>query len=300
MTKQIATIDRKLHYFKITATGGDRGLFGEKLTRIFDEVASSDREYSYRGTWVNLELIERNNNDSKIRGIIKQLRTTAPSKRTFGVTTTTPIHLEEDEGIDESTHFIYDKSTSLLSIEYNYHGPKVGLLVHMVNTIFKDKIDKESRRSGYMYIQAGHALNRVMKKQFVRSVIAKPIDPITVGVLSSDVSLPRVFEEFKPPKESRIEVRLMAQQRGGMALKINDFKRLFLRNKEDLQYYDKLNVAIQDESGKTVEYNLVEDKLQDEIVVNLILGTKQIDTNDIMIKKNTKMDAIKKEYILDS
>lgn len=299
MAKRLTTIKRTLHYFNITATGGDKGLFGGKLTKLFDEVASKDREYFYRGTWVNFELIERDNDDGKIRGVIKQLRTAAPSKRTLGNTATTPIDLEEDEGIDESTHFIYDTSKSLLSIEYNYHGPKVGLLVHMVNSMFKDAIDKKAKRSGYMYVQTERAVDKVVERQFVRSVIAKPVDPMTVGGLSDDLNLPDVFKAFEPPKESRIEVKLTAQERGGMALKMTEFKRLFLRNKEDLQYYDKLNVAIQDESGKTVEYDLIKDKLQDDIVVELLPGTNQLDTSDIMTKMNTKMNTVKKERIIN-
>lgn len=301
MAKRLTTTERTLHYFNITATGGDKGLFGKKLSGLSSDVTDKDREYAYRGSWVNFELVpkaEDEEDDGRIRGIIKQLRTIAPSKRTLGDVTSTPVDLGDDEGIDEATHFIYDTKKSLLSIEYNYHGPKVGLLIHMVNAMYKEKIDKKAIRSGFMYVQTERAVDKVVERQFVRSVIAKPVDPLTVGGLSDDLDLPAVFDAFEPPKETRIEVKLTAQERGGMALKISEFKRLFLRDKSDLQYYDKLNVSILDESGKTVEYDLIKDKLQDDIIVDLVSGTTQIDSVDILKKMNTRMNVIKKERII--
>lgn len=301
MAKRLTTTERTLHYFNITAVGGDKGLFGEKLKALFSGLTDKDREYFYRGSWVNFELIEKTKGeaeDGRIRGILKQLRTVAPSKRTLGNIVTTPIDLKDGEGIDEATHFIYDTKKSLLSIEYNYHGPKIGLLVHMVNAMYKEKVSKKAKRNSFMYVQTERAVDKVVERQFVRSVVAKPVDPLTVGGLNDDLNLPDVFDAFEPPKDSRIEVKLTANERGGMALKMSEFKRLFLRNKSDLQYYDKLNVAILDESGKTVEYDLIKDKLQDDIVVELVPGTTQINSVDIIKKMDISMNVVKKERII--
>jgi hypothetical protein len=298
--KRLTTTTRTLQYFNVTAfPGGDHGLFGVKLSEIIKQVTPEDREYDYVGTSVNIELINSEKEDKYIRGTVQQMRSSAPSKRRRGHTESTPIALNDDEGIDEKTHFIYCPDTSLLCIEYNYHGPKVGLLTSVVNGLYKEHIEKTEKRNSYEYIQTRQAVKKVTEQREIRSVVAKLIDPKTTGHLSDDLDLPDVFKEFKAPKHTSVEITLKSDVRGGVALTMDAFKKMFLRNKGDLEHYDKLKVKVNDdETGKPIEYDLVHDKLEDSIIVNFTPGTSEVDTKNIIKIMEEHIAKAKEQYIL--
>jgi len=306
----ITTIERRLEYFNVTAfPRGDNGLFGEKLKAIIDNVEPSDREYPYHATSVNISLVpvKATKEDAKdstdepeyIRGYVQQLRTTAPSKRRMGTNTSSPIQLNDDEGIDEKTHFVYCPKTSVICVEYNYHGPKIGLLIGVVNGLYKEKIDKKAVRNSHEYIQTKKAVDKIIQKKRVKSVTAKLIDPKTTGNMSGELDLPDVFKEFKAPEHTVVEVTLKSDVKGGFALTGDAFKSLFLRNKQDVNLYGKLKVVAEDdETGKPVEYDLIKDKLNDDIKVALVAGTKEVDTNSILPIMEEHVTRAKKTYIL--
>lgn len=286
-------------------TGGDKGHFGEKLNSIIENLTAEQREHDYQGSSVNLEIIkpqpkkEGEKQDKYIRGTVRQLRSVAPSVRERGKMNTTPVNLKDNEGIDEKTHFIYCPETSLVCIEYNYHGPKIGLLTYLVNSLYKENIAPKAKRSGYEYIKAQEAVSKVEKTTEVRSVVAQMVDPQTTGNLNSDLDLPAVFKAFKPPKHTKLEFVIKPQKQGAAAMLTADFKKWFLRKKSDLEYFDKLQVKItDDETGKPAVYDLVKDKLQDEVIAQFTPGTSEINTPQMMKLMEEHITKAKAEYIL--
>jgi hypothetical protein len=289
-------IQRRIEYFKITAKGGDNGLFGDKLKQLSSQLSSHDREFEHFDSSVNFNLID--SDDGLIRGAVFQSRSTAPSKRKMGAITTTPVELDDDEGIDEKTHFIYCPERSYVCIEYNYHGPKLPLIVRMINKLYSKHIDKDAVRSGYSYIQAGNAVDMVINhSERVRSVQAKLVNPKTVAPMNEQPDLPDVFDSFKPPKETVVEVKIKGAQRGSTAMSISKFKSFILRNRDDLQYYDTLKVEAVDETGKTVPYDLIKDKMADTVTVPYSDGTKEISSAVIFEKMDSLFEDMKSKHL---
>lgn len=289
-------VQRRVEYFKITAQDGDNGLFGDKLRQLNSELSAQDREYQHFDSSVNFSLKE--DKGQLMRVVVYQSRSTAPSKRKMGATITTPVELDVDEGIDEKTHFIYCPERSYICIEYNYHGPKLPLIVRMINKLYSKHIDKNAERSGYSYIQAGNAVDMVMNHtERVKSVQAKLVNPRTLAPMNEQPDLPDVFESFKPPKETVVEVKIKASQRGATAMSVNKFKSFILRNESDLQYYDTLKVEAVDETGKTVPYDLIKDKMSDSITVPYSDGTKEINSDVIFSKMNILFEDMKSRHL---
>ncbi|MDB5169164.1 MAG: hypothetical protein JWO41_520 [Candidatus Saccharibacteria bacterium] len=294
----MAKVQRRVDYYKITAQDGDNGLFGEKLKEICENLTPQQREMGVHSTSLNIEIIDSDSGDNLIRGSIKQIRSVAPSKRKKGKIETRPVELEADEGIDEKTHFIYCPDTSYICIEYNYHGPKITLLLEVINKLYKQEIDPDAKRSGYTWMQNGNALEKVLEKRQIRAVQAKLIDPSTVEGLG-EPDLPGVYEQFKAPRNATIEFAIKSKARGAFAMQIQDFKRLFIGNRFDLQNYERLKVTVVDEeTGKDKLYDLVKDKLQDEFSVDLREGTSEIDTENIIGIMERLLDNIKENYVV--
>jgi hypothetical protein len=292
------TTERKIDYFKITATGGDNGLFGHKLIEINEKVSESDRETDYFNSKVNFFLLESKAGDKKIRGIVQQLRQEAPSIREIGHTKSTPVPLKDTEGIDEQTHFIYNPVTSLIAIEYNYHGPKIGLLVNVVNRLYRDHLEPKGERSSYMFIQQGDARKKVSESHEVRSIIARPVDPMTMGEMNEDVDLPAAIKLFKPQENVKVEFKLTARQKGSRLMTGGNFVHDYLPNEQDIRLYDKLEVnAFDEETGKVIPYDLIKDKLQHKATVELTPGTKQIDTNSIVSIIEQRIIEVEQNYL---
>lgn len=292
--------ERKLQYFRITAfPDKDNGLFGEKFEAICKNLTSDQREYDYKGTQVNLDLLPANEDDKFVRGLVHQIRNNAPSKRQQGHTESTPIPLEEDEGINEKTHFIYDPETSLICVEHNYHGPKISLIVRVVDAIYKEQIDKKERRNSFEYIQTKEAVKHVKEQHNVRSVVAKYTDPYTVATDPSS-ELPEVLEKFKAPENIKLEIKMTSTVKGGIAMKVSDFAKLFLKEEKQLQLYEKLIVNVEeDETGKAKEFDLIKDKLEDSVIAPFKAGTQEVDTEPMLGLIKEHFIKVQQRYILN-
>lgn len=289
------TTNSRADYYKITAEGGDKGLFGEKVQSICDDLTEQERETKFGNTSLNITL-HASGEDGFLRGEIFQSRGVAPTKRKQGVTTTSPVDLELDEGIDEPTYFVYCPDTSLIAIAYNYHGPKIGLVVYLVNKLSK-KVDSSSRRSSYSIIQAGDAIDEVLRREVVRGVTARMKDPAANPEVDEDLDFPAVFDKFTPPKNTKIQVSITSKTRGGVAMKIDEFKKLILPNKNDVELYDVLKVDVSDdETGNLKTYDLIKDKLQEKFRVKLLDGTSEIEASDMFTKLVDLAKGVKDKY----
>lgn len=299
MSKQsITTIKRTLNYFKITAyPGGDKGLFGEKLKSLCESLTASERETEYKGRGVRFD-IEDIDDAGVIKGTFQQLRENAPSIRKAGQETSKPILLEDDEGVNEKTHFIYDPVSSKICVENNYHGPKIGLIVNVVNSMYKQHIEKTERRNSFEFIQTKKAIGRVKELHNVRSVIARYTDPYSVDISPDSKEAPEVFKEFSAPQHARLEIKITSTVKGGVVMKTVDFFNKFLKEEKQLQLYDKLQVNVEDdETGKPKVFDFVKDQMHDEIVVPLTAGTREVNSVaifEIMCEKFQKiLDTVK-------
>lgn len=299
MSKSSVSVDRKLQYFRITAyPGKDGGLFGEKFTSVCKDIPEDAREYDYQGTQVNLELYEDGSNDGLVRGIVQQIRDNAPSKRKRGHNTTSVIDLEEDEGINEKTHFIYDPATSIICVEHNYHGPKIGLIVRVVDGLYK-QVEKGSPRVSYEFIQTEQAIKRLQQVHNVRSVVARFTDPATMVGGTDELDLPEVLDEFKAGKNVKLEVKASSTVRGGVIMQTVDFFKKYLPQPRSVQVYDKLVVTAEDDTGKPFVIDLVHDKLEEKIIAPFKENTREVDSSLIFGQMAENFAKVGKQYIFE-
>lgn len=288
------SIKRKIDYFKITADGGDKGLFGEKLAEIVSNIAPVDREVDYHGSKANFHASL--DEDGYIRGCLHQLRFSSPTKRKIGDTNTKLVDLEQNEGINEQTYFIYCPKTSYICMEYNYHGPKIGMLLNIVNALHKKEIEPKARRSSYSLVRRGGTIKKAYESHDIRSITVKPVDPITAGV-NEDADYPSVVQQFKPPKNARMVFKLSAKEKGTRLMSGDEFKSDVLRNEQDLEFYAKLEVSLfDDETGRTVAYDLVKDKLQDEVSVQLVGDSNAVNPESISRILTERIEYLKENY----
>lgn len=288
------SIKRKIDYYKITAQGGDNGLFGEKLAEIVSNIAPVDREVDYHGSKANFHASL--DEDGYIRGCIHQLRFSSPTKRKVGDTNTKLVDLEQNEGINEQTYFIYCPETSYICMEYNYHGPKIGMLINIVNGLYKKHLESNPVRSSYELVRRGGTIKKAYESHDIRSVVVKPVDPITAG-LDEDADYPAVVQQFKPPKGTRMVFKLSAREKGTRLMSGDQFKSEVLRSEQDLEYYAKLEVNMfDDETGRTVAYDLVKDKLQDEISVQLVGESNAVNPESISRILTERIEYLKENY----
>jgi hypothetical protein len=280
--QSITTIKRTLNYFNITAfPGGDKGLFGEKLKTLCESLDALERETDYRGRGVRFD-IESVSDNGIIKGTFQQLRENAPSIRKAGQENSKPILLEDDEGVNEKTHFMYDPVTSRICVENNYHGPKIGLMVNVINSMYKTHVDNKERRNSFEFIQTKKAIKKIKELYNVRSVVARYTDPYSVDISPDSKEAPDVFKEFSAPQHSRLEIKLTSTVKGGVVMKTVEFFNKFLKEEKQLQLYEKLQVNVEDdETGKPRVFDLVKDQLHEEIIAPLTQGTREVNSTAI-------------------
>lgn len=289
--------DVRVDFFKIIATDGDQGLFGDKLKSICNELPDAVREIPYGTTHVNLTLLEVPEGTDLIVGRFFQSRNDNISKRKRGTVATSPIPLDEDEDVDETAYFAYCPSTSLIGVGHNFHGPKIRLMVYVVNKIYKEIFDKQEKRNDFQFISRGEAVRRVMEKRTVRGVTARLKDPSVDPAANLQADLPEVVNEFDAPTDATVELTVKSKHRGGIIYNIADFKRKFLKRESDVHLYDVFTVDVSDDqTGNMITYDLVKDRVQERIKVNLQADGRTIMEDDMIRKLTTVTNSVKSRY----
>lgn len=276
--KRLVSAEKTVHFFKITADGGDNGLFGDKLLEIAKQIKPESRETDYKGDHVNFDIESRSSSDGLVYGSFFQSREDTPSKRKEGEVTRSPIPLDDDENINETTHFVYSPQSSYIAVEWNFHGPKIGLITWVVNHLYKS-IDKDVSRNGWMYIRSGNAYGEVMKHENIRSVTASLKDPSELEGLSLNAQMPEVRNQMMNISDAKLELSLRSRRPGGIVMQLQGLKSRFLPNQQSIGLYDKLKVEVEDRTGKAVEFDLVKDKLVKKVVVSKDPVTNEVDAN---------------------
>ncbi len=119
------TTERKIHFVKIVSS---RYAFEDVLTEV--DGISGAGIYSFlhgQGGGTFLRSLEKQNDMYK--GIISRLRMDGlPSLGTEGERLTQNLALADNQGLVESTHFIYFKDSYILALEFNHLGPRASTL----------------------------------------------------------------------------------------------------------------------------------------------------------------------------
>lgn len=287
------SVDRRIEYYQISNSKGvDNGSYGNKLTELCTQLQILQREFPYNGTSVNFEILNTAQN-GELTGVFTQNRTTAPTKRRKGSIKTTSVDLQSEEGICEKTYFIYDPNTSLMAVEYNYHGPKIGLMIHGINKLYKKEIDSSATRSTYVFVRGDDSVAKVSQHHRVRAVVARLHDPATMGETKESLDFPEACKQFAPPPGGQIDIKVKSKFRATPVYSMSEFLKKYLRKESDLNYYEKFNVEVEDDqTGKPIAYDLLKDKLQDKIVVMLVDGTNELDQSDIIVKMTERFQVI--------
>ncbi|MCL2444665.1 hypothetical protein FWD07_00905 [Candidatus Saccharibacteria bacterium] len=284
-----------IHYYRITAKGGDNGLFLQKLDDIVKNVKEIDREIECRTVSVNFNVSIQGD---IANGCIRYLRPIAPSIGKQGDTTSKPILLEAEEGISEKTYFAYDSPSATLVIQYNHYGPRVRTLVSSVNETHKAKVNDEfsSIRSSHTPIIIGDHLELALNSNDIRGVEAKLKHPSELG---RDMELPAVLRAFETPVGISQEI-ILRDKKAGMLARL--FRDKIIRKESDVDYYDKLKVSMfSPETGTVEAYDLIKNKAKDEIEIGVGENSKELNETEIITELQRKLrEFIEKHNVADN
>lgn len=298
MSDEASKTGVRLDYYEITAADGDRELFKNKIEAVLGEVSEIDREFHVGTSSYNFNATI--DADKKlIIGDIRDLRAIVPSKGRYGSNETTQIDLRGNEGISEKTYFIYDYRRNKLVISYNYHGPKIKHLLLLVNDTYKNKILSltEPRvkfvRSSYQPYLLGREIQLALTNPVITCIEARTKTPVENNEISEDADWPELKDAYNLPPEVRKEVIL--KDTSGTTLA--GVMRRFLRREQDIEYYDKFKVSMLNPYTNDIDaYDLISNKLQEQVSVTLKEGSKEIDSNDAIIVMKANLTAISDKY----
>jgi len=273
---------RTAYYYRVFAPDGAE-VFARKLRKVCS-LTEREREFEHDDTTVNISIANDITIDGKnvITGVVRILRYVAPSIGERGTLSSHPIDLGEGEGVNEKTHFAYDPATDALAVEYNHYGPKVGLLIKLVNELYKTHYDEDSKDNSYIYISAKSAWKKLGQAAGVRTVTFEyadltsksekdllPYKTATDDLLSSGVPHSAQIT-LKPEKGTK-----------GVMMSIKEFSDTFKRALTGGQLTKlKAKIVHDNETGSVEEIDFVKDKLvADFSVVLLSPGTKEINSS---------------------
>lgn len=276
---------RTAYYYRVF-TPEDSEDFAYKLRKVC-LLSEREREFEQDETTVNITTASDITIDGKrvVVGVVRILRYIAPSIGERGTLNSHPIELDEDQGVNEKTHFAFVPDTNALAVEYNHYGPKVGLLIKLVNELYKEHFDERSPDTTYIYISAKSAWKKLQDSTGVRTVTFEyadltskaekdmlPYKTATQDLLSSGV--PHIAQiTLKPEKGSK-----------DIMMSIREFTDKFKQALTNGQLTKlKAKVVHEGQTGSVEEIDFVKDKLvADFSVVLLSPGTKEINTSFLL------------------
>jgi hypothetical protein len=203
------TVERKVFFYKVHDPSNELRSILEKISTL--ENGNMYTEYPDAS---RLLYIEINEHRTIIKGKICFYRATDfPKVGVKNTYTTYPLKLKPEEGICNSTHFIFYPNQNLIAIEYNSQGPRLSaLLVHICH-----KIDANSSIH-FMPIMKSNMIEELRRLKEITMIDMK----VSVLALDQtqyiDASLHSAFEnaaKFGEPE--MIELKLgIGRKKGGL------------------------------------------------------------------------------------
>ncbi len=283
----MSNITRTVYYYKIFNPDGSLS-FNRKIQKIC-ELPEVDREYTHQDVTVNIQVAASGTgNDLVLSGVVRLLRYVAPSVGLRGTNSSKPIELEDDEGVNEKTHFVYIPSKNVIAVEYNHYGPKVGLLFKVVNELYRSNFDSKSVNNSYIYITNSDGLTKISNSHGIRKVhleyVEEPLDtaqdttPLMAAYRNAlSVGDTQSVEMILKPRQNSRD-RIMSG--------VEFIKNLIPHggsSSSDLSGFKKLKVTYENETGGTDVLDLIQDKLsRDFSAIQVKEGTKEINSDYLL------------------
>jgi hypothetical protein len=281
----MSTETRKIYYYKINRPNNAKD-FDEKLRQIC-QLEEGHREVVCNNVSVNVKIHE--DEPDLIAASIRLLRNSAPTIGRVGTNDSRQIEMEDAEGVNEQTHFVYQKSTRILAIEHNSHGPKIALIVKAINMIYKGQIDPQAKKNYYEMIVDHTALDRVQAAYGIKMVTTQLSTGEDVTAIQNSVSLPAAYRSaigLGDTQEVEIILKPKAYSKA-LIMRFGQFMSDILwGNPTNISKYKKLKVKVQtNETGGVEEINLLDDFMVNEVnVIKLNERSRAIDSQDMILK----------------
>lgn len=287
------SLNVRIDYYKVTAKGGDDGRFGGMLTCINQNVNERERETLMKTQNYNLT-IQEGVGDKYLVCCVRSLRGDAPSKGQKWTNQTEPIALKANEGISEQTLCVYDPKTSVMAVQYNYHGPKIGDLFRLAKAINNEfELGVHIDGLGYMPFILGSQIDLAMSSHTVSAIEAKSRFPVQEGILRPDDNFPDMCLAYEMPRETSVEIKI--KQKGGSLNGI--LRRSFLRKVEDISRFSKLKVTLRNpETNEPEECDLIKNVLRSKVQIDKIPGTKEFDKDVLQGLIINDYESMRKRY----
>lgn len=282
----MSSIIRSVYYYKVFNPDGSLP-FHKKLQKIC-ELPEADREYTHQDVTVNVQVTKTGDGDTLVlSGVVRLLRYLAPSVGLKGSNSSKPIDLEDDEGVNEKTHFVYMPSKNVIAVEYNHYGPKVGLLFKIVNELYRSNFDNESKRNSYIYITNGDGLAKISHTKAVKKVQLEYVnEPLDIDNSTPIVAAYRNALSIGDTQAVEITLKPALNSRNPIMTGAEFIKNIVASKTDkntDINGFAKLKVTYEGESGGTEVIDLIKDKLTKEFTaIPIKAGTKEIDSDSLL------------------
>ena len=295
------SIKRKVHFFTVSLSHCSFDEVHKKLNLLQnDAIYSKDEE-----RWFYLSEITKQN--KLFLGILHSIRLgDLPLVAKLRQKTATPLDLESDEGLVESSHFIFDSSNNILVMEYNYHGPSWSVLESHTNEKIFEPGEKDQKQFKLNLImnndfqskldEMGSVYRVEMEFPVARANQLREIDHSifdSIAKVDSFGEVDTVSLVFKGQKWSKKP----------MLDNPASFKARILRvigHQSSREVFSKLKVsAFNKDKQKKAAFDLLEDKLLVEIdTVKRNKRSRAVNSEDMFRKLNAiyhnKLDILKK------
>lgn len=280
MQKPKARLTVKIHYYQPTLLHQDESYESSNLLRekllFLSTLEANERECPFLdGKSYNIE-IQHDSSVGIIYGTIRLLRSDAPSKGKRGTNETQVIQLNADEGISELTMFAFDYHHGVIGIQYNHYGPREHDLSYLINTLYEKK---QSANKGatvvFRPIILGTEIESVLKSSKVTAITARLKKPVSEGEVPPNANWQELFGYLNIPETATQEIKI-TDRNGGLVQTLRD---MLPGGKKDVLQFDKFSVNCSTpEEEKITPHDLIKNKLSQNITVDLIDGSKQINT----------------------
>lgn len=281
LAADMSTIQRSVFYFKDQPVEGGRSFY-EKIKSIHD-LDTEQREFDCGeentcNLWYTV-------NDGVLAGTVELIRYVSPTIRQRGTNQSSTVDLQDGQGVNERSHFIFNPANSTFAFEYNHFGPKIGMLYRMVNRLYRDKFDQKTPQSTFAYISAGTAMERLNAAYGVRTVQVRYAGSVLSDNADVDSTLNQSLSSvIKFGNARTIDILLRGEPHAkGFIMRSAEFVSKFLpHGDQSLQNFEKLEVKVQEnETGGVEIIDFFKDKMLSELrAVKLHEHSREIDSAD--------------------
>lgn len=291
------TAKRTIYFFKVSTESN------KCLSVILKKVSQLDGDEMYtpkgeKNEDIYLRKLEEN--EGFFCGEVSILRSSGlPSKAKRGEKNIFDIGLLDNEGLVESTHFLYAPTNKILVLEYNHFGPRIGTLQWHLN----NKICKEEE---FNITEIG--FEPILNKDTLKILDdSKEIKVVSFTIPKANISN-EPEDDFSFSDMVRNSMNYGNTGRVSISLKMDKTKKDPIISPNELKMqlkkigcdigdvFDEFKIrSLQKSTNTTKTFDLLQDKIKDEVTIIKLDKKRKIDSSNMFSKMQESYQRLKED-----